>query len=61
MKFLKIEDVLAQVPICRTLWYKLIKEGIAPPPIKFGERSAAWTQEDIDRFIEDRIRLRDAA
>lgn len=61
MEFLKINDVLAQVPVCKSHWYKMINAGIAPPPIKFGEKTAVWTQDDINKFIESRIRFRDAA
>ena len=44
----KIKGVL---PMGRTSWYKGIKEGIYPAPVKLSERSVAWKSEDIEALL----------
>ena len=35
------------VPICRASWYKGIKNGIYPPPVKISPRVSVWRASDI--------------
>lgn len=44
----KIKGVL---PMGRTSWYKGIKDGIYPAPVKLSERSVAWKSEDIEALL----------
>jgi prophage regulatory protein len=50
-RLLRIRTVLDRVPLCRTKWYQLIKEGAAPAPVALGCRAVAWREADIDAFI----------
>lgn len=41
------------------LW-RLVKAGTFPAPIKLGAGRNAWVEDEIDRWIADRIAARDA-
>ncbi|MDD2384635.1 MAG: AlpA family phage regulatory protein [Sulfurospirillaceae bacterium] len=51
----RIRDVLKRIPISKSLWYKLIKNGQAPLPLKIGgtSRTSMWRKSDIDHFLEE--------
>jgi len=37
----------------KPVWYRLIREGKAPAPIKIG-RSSRWSRMEVQRWISDR-------
>lgn len=39
------------VPVCRSTWWKWVRAGIAPAPVRIGPRAVAWRSEDIARFV----------
>jgi len=49
--FINLEDVLKQTRISRSKWYQMIKDGLAPAPVKLGRRSV-WSQNAISDYIE---------
>jgi predicted DNA-binding transcriptional regulator AlpA len=51
-KLLRINQVLALVPIGRSSWWKGCKDGRYPQPVKLGLRTTAWRAEDIVAFID---------
>lgn len=51
-KLLRINDVLARVPISKSLWWEWVAAGKAPKGIKLSPRVTAWRESDIDAFIE---------
>ena len=50
--FLRLPEVLALFPVSRSAWYRGIKEGRYPAPIKLGKRTAAWRAEAIAALLE---------
>lgn len=42
----------AIIPICKAAWYKGIKAGRYPKPVKLSERTSAWRSTDIDALIQ---------
>jgi prophage regulatory protein len=42
----------AIIPICKTSWWKGIKTGRYPKPVKLGPNTTAWRVEDIRALIE---------
>jgi len=34
-------------PVSRTTWWRWIKEGQAPQPVRIGQRMVAWRQSDL--------------
>lgn len=37
-------------PVHRTTWWRWVKAGIAPPPIKLGPHVRAWRQSDLEKW-----------
>jgi prophage regulatory protein len=57
--FLRLPQVLEILPISKSTWWKGIKEGRFPKPVKLTERTSAWLRADIDalcnRFVASRL------
>ena len=51
-KLLRINQVLALVPVGRSSWWEGCRTGRYPKPIKLGPRTTVWRAEDIAAFIE---------
>lgn len=51
-RLLRLPSVLDRVSHSRTEWYRRVKAGTAPSPIKLGVRSVAWLEGDIDAYIK---------
>ena len=49
--YLRVNQILAIIPIGRSTWWKWVADGKAPKPIKLGPRTTAWKAEDISQFI----------
>ena len=39
-------------PICASTWWKGVKEGTYPPPVKLSNNVTAWRAEDIRALID---------
>lgn len=53
-ELLPLKSVLARTGYGRTMWYRAIKDGRAPRPIKRGKRSL-WVSDDIDSLIRSEV------
>lgn len=51
--FIRLNTVLKYIPISKTAWFKGIKQGIYPKPIKLSTRSSAWDVVLIRQLIAD--------
>ena len=51
-RLLRINQVLALVPVGRSSWWEGCRTGRYPKPVKLGPRTTAWRAEDIAVFIE---------
>ncbi len=49
---LRIKQVLQFVPVSRSGWWKGVKEGRYPQPVKLSERVTCWGVADIRRLVE---------
>ncbi|MGE4502567.1 MAG: helix-turn-helix transcriptional regulator [Thiomicrospira sp.] len=56
---LRINGVKSLTGISKSHIYLLASKGDFPKPIKLGERSVAWVQEEVETWIENRISQRD--
>ena len=54
--FLRIDQVLKIVPICRSSIYMMIADGEFPAPKKLGKRAAAWSKKEIAEWVESKLR-----
>lgn len=50
-RLLRQSTVLDRVCLSRTTWYRRIRAGKAPAPVRLGANSVAWLESDIDAFI----------
>ena len=56
-QFLRLPEVLRRTGLSRTALYEQIKNESFPKPIRIAKRSVAWTDEDINRWCNERIAL----
>ena len=52
-RLLRINQVLALVPVGRSSWWEGCRTGRYPKPVKIGPRTTVWRAEDIAAFIEN--------
>lgn len=50
--YVRIDAVLAVIPVGKSTWWQGVREGRFPQPVKLGPRTTAWRVEDIRQFIE---------
>jgi prophage regulatory protein len=50
--FLRLPQVLTLIPVGRTSWWKGVRSGRFPKPIKLSPRCTAWRAEDIRQLIK---------
>jgi prophage regulatory protein len=51
--FVRLPQVLSVIPLGRSCWWKGVKSGRFPKPIKLSERCVAWKVEDIRNLIRE--------
>lgn len=61
MALLRLPDVISRTGRSRSRIYSDLQKGSFPKPINIGPRAVAWVEEEIDCWIADRIRERQAA
>ena len=49
--FLRLKQVLERIPVSKRAWYRGMKAGKYPLPIKLGPRTTVWRVEDIRDLI----------
>lgn len=45
--YVRVSQILQLIPIGRSTWWRGVKEGRFPAPVKLGPRTTAWRVEDI--------------
>lgn len=56
--FLRVWEIVrphGPIPVATSTWWKKVKEGAFPQPIKLGERITVWRVEDIRSLIENGV------
>ncbi len=56
MKVLRIASVVARTGLARPTIYKLMASGKFPRKIKLTTRASGWLADEVDQWVEDRIR-----
>ena len=49
--FLRLPQVLAIIPISKSAWWQVCKDGRYPKPIKLGPRTTVWRSADISALV----------
>jgi len=55
-RFLRLKEVRQQVGLGRSWIYGKIQAGEFPKPYPLGARAVAWLSDDIERWIDSRIK-----
>ncbi|MGA2253512.1 MAG: AlpA family phage regulatory protein [Thermoguttaceae bacterium] len=50
--FLRLKQVLTVIPLGKSCWWKGVKSGRFPKPVKLSVRCTAWRAEDIRALID---------
>lgn len=50
--FIRLDVVLTYFPVGRSTWWKGVREGRFPQPVKLGPRTTAWRVEDVRNLID---------
>jgi prophage regulatory protein len=48
---IRIGQVLERIRVSRSAWYRGIRLGIYPPPVKIGRKVALWRTSTIDALV----------
>ena len=56
LKLLRLADVEARTGLKKSTLYALMQSGDLPPSVRLSARAVAWHEQDIDRFILERVR-----
>jgi len=54
-QFIRLPEVLRRTGLSRTALYEQVKCKAFPKPIQIAKRSVAWTDEDVNRWCNERI------
>ena len=49
--YLRLPDILKLIPVCKATWWRGVKSGLYPQPVKIGTRITAWKFEDIQNLM----------
>lgn len=58
-RLIRLPEVKARVGLSRSSIYLRISESTFPAPVRLGEKSVAWLETDIDRWIQARLSAAD--
>jgi len=56
---IKLPDVMKKTCLSKAGIYSMIQKNVFPKPIKLGTRASGWIEDEVDAWIEDRIKERD--
>ena len=52
-RLLRLPQVLELIPISRASWWRGVREGRFPAPVKLGPRTTAWRLSDVMALVGD--------
>ncbi len=51
-RLLRVNQVLEIVPVGKSTWWKKVRSGDFPQPIKLGERTTCWKESEVLALVE---------
>ena len=51
--YIRLSEILTIIPISKSTWWRKVKTGEYPQPIKFGERIRAWKASEVYAIAEN--------
>jgi len=58
-QIIKLPQVEAKTTFSRATIYRLISKGEFPKQVKLSERSSGWIKEEVNNWLENKIKERD--
>lgn len=55
-KIIRLRQVLAKTGQSRSGLYSAVSKGAFPSPVKLSERCVGWLDDEVDAWIESRVR-----
>lgn len=52
--FVRLPQILSVYPVGASTWWRLVRQGRAPKPVKLGPSTTAWKAEDIRAFLAEK-------
>ena len=49
--YVRLDTILKIIPVGRSTWWKGVREGRFPKPVKLGPRTTAWRVKDIRQLF----------
>lgn len=53
-RLLRMPEVLERVAFSRSSLYRAFESGRFPSPVKLGQRSVAWRESEVSRWLAER-------
>lgn len=50
-RLLRLSEVRARIPICKSTLWNWVKQGRFPSPLKIGPNTTVWNENEVDCFI----------
>jgi predicted DNA-binding transcriptional regulator AlpA len=50
--FMRLKDIQKFIPVSPSTWWKGVREGVYPQPVKLSPRTTAWRVDDIRELID---------
>ncbi len=57
-RFLRLAEVLEMTGMGKTFIYARVKDGTFPKQIQLGSRTVVWSQQEVIKWMEDRMASR---
>ena len=51
---IRLATLLSIIGLGRSTWYRMMAEGTAPQPLRFGPRCSRWLASDVSKFLAER-------
>lgn len=58
VQIIRIKEVAKRTSLGKSTIYAYMNEGIFPKSIRLGKRGAGWVSEEVDSWIDERIKQR---
>lgn len=58
MRVIKLKDVISTTGLSRSSIYAYMAKGEFPKPIQLGPRAVAWIEEEVQKWLCDKINQR---
>ena len=55
LRLIRLPEVIDRVGLSRSTIYMFMQQGRFPKNIKLGSKAVAWSTEDIDAWIQEKI------